>query len=746
MPRQIQGSQTDFSGGEFDVEVKRDDATAKIGGRQCSNLRILNSKNLSNRPGRSILFVQGGRTEEVLVAPGAVYKISFGGDGSLVIRNTANAVVASQPAATYPWATATLQKIVWDKVKIGAARVDVLICFPGMKPQIASFDGVATWTFSAFAFQLGGDGIEQVPFYRIAAPGITMLPSGVAGSVTVTFSAPVLLPAHVGAIFRYCNIRLRMTAYTSSTVGTFTWIDGNATQQILNFSPGGVASFRLGDVIIGTSGTKALITVIYSTSQIGTQLLNNFGNGFSLNEVVTGPSGTGTIVLIAGSAATAASVWDEQICSDARGWPQSVFVDQNRVGLCNLPGVPAAIAWSAIGIPYGFSVGALPGDAMVEITPFNSQVLFVVPGPESSEFVFCDRAIFYIPISPANPLKPGSVAFQIVSNDGCAANVQPRPVQEVIIYVNVGLDSVRSIVATGAYNRPYETRNISDLHNHLLNTPLAIALPAASAGIPERYGYVLNTDGTVAVFKYSAGAGQLQGTIGWTPWSGVGTVQWIAALGSDVLFSSTYFGVKIIENIDPSQYLDCAILVNSVPAALTPPGGKGPLWFIPSQTVALMDLGTRYMGVYQIDANGFIVPQFNGGENLLSAQLVAGQPWISTFEPFATNAQPGADVHQRMKMRQISLLAVYVLNATGYLLASLFSGRQTPTAPALGTVMNQRRIPDYYVGEDATLPPILRETVETYPPQGSSFDPRAAIIKDTPGPLTILEVAMEISV
>jgi hypothetical protein len=40
----------------------------------------------------------------------------------------------------------------------------------------------------------------------------------------------------------------------------------------------------------------------------------------------------------------------------------------------------------------------------------------------------------------------------------------------------------------------------------------------------------------------------------------------------------------------------------------------------------------------------------------------------------------------------------------------------------------------------------LRETVETYPPPGSSYDPRAAIIKDTPGPLIIVEIGMEISI
>jgi hypothetical protein len=152
------------------------------------------------------------------------------------------------------------------------------------------------------------------------------------------------------------------------------------------------------------------------------------------------------------------------------------------------------------------------------------------------------------------------------------------------------------------------------------------------------------------------------------------------------------------------------------------------------------------MGTYTIDANGFIVPQGNGGENLLAASLVAGQPWTSTIEPFCPNAQPGADAGQRMKMRQISYFAAYVAQSTGFLMGYLFSGRQTRTSPAQGTLMNQRRIPPWNQDDDPTLPPPQRETVEEYPPAGSTFDPRPVIIKDTPGPMQLLELAIEVSI
>ena len=749
MPRQIQGSQKDFSAGEVDLSLKRadDNPVRKAGLRQLSNFRIQSSGSVINRPGRSLLFIQGGRTEEVLVAPGLVYRLCFGGDGSLVIRSAAGAVVASQPAATYAWRTATIQLIVWDKVAIGAKQVDVVICFPGQEMQIASFDGVATWTFSTFAFQLDSGGDPLVPFFRIAAPDITLQPSSITSPFNMVFSAPVLVPGHVSALFTYCNLRFVVFTVTSATTGTGGWIDAGAEGQLVDFTSGALANFRVGQEILGGSGTKAVITAVVSDTQIACQLLNNFGTGFSISETVAGPTGSDVITTISKEAPQATSIWNEQIFSNARGWPQSVFADQNRLGFCNLPGVPTAICWSAIGLPYDFDIGtAQPDDAIVELAPFNSQVLFVVPGPESSEFVFCDRAIFYIAISATNPLKPGSVGFQILSNDGAAANVQPRAVQEVIIYVDSALVTVRSVVATGAFNRPYETRALSDLHTHLIKSPVAIAVPSASSGFPERYGFILNSDGTVAVFTYRQQAGQLQGMIGWTPWSGGGTVQWIGALGSDVLFSSTYGAVSVVEIMDPTQYLDSAFFVNAAPATLTPPGGKGPLWFAPSTSVTLMDQGTRMMGTYQIDANGFIIPQFNDGENLAAATLVAGQPWTAIMEPFAQNAQSGQDMHQRMLPRRISYFSAYVVNSTGFALAKLFSSKLTPTSPALGTIMNIRRVPAWNQGDNPILPPPLRETNEEWRPSGYSYDPRVAIIKDTPGPLEVQEIGMEISI
>jgi hypothetical protein len=61
-------------------------------------------------------------------------------------------------------------------------------------------------------------------------------------------------------------------------------------------------------------------------------------------------------------------------------------------------------------------------------------------------------------------------------------------------------------------------------------------------------------------------------------------------------------------------------------------------------------------------------------------------------------------------------------------------------------VLGTRRIPAYFIGDDATQPAPLREDTYSIRPRGRSYDPRNALMKDTPGPLTVLEYGIEVTV
>lgn len=761
MPRQIEGSQTDFSAGEVDLALKRadDHPARKAGLRQMANMRILNSGGIQNRSGRTALFQVPNtiRIEKITMTAGNNFELAFAAN-TLKIYNSAGVLVATFASmgggAQLPWTAPTIYRIIYCQIGLS-----IYMTYLGMKPQVVTWDGVATWSIADYTELVSG-GQKRTLFYRISPQGIQIQPGAQTGAgVSLISDTPLFKIGHVGTRIRFVGRQMLITAVADSTHATVTIEESLPGTQVLTFLVDPTGTFGVGDEVIGSvSLSKGLVSSINSgAKQITVQLLttaeSQFLGGvvaFVNADTIAGPAGSLALTsnVSAIGAPALCQVWDEEVMNGLQGYPQSCFTDQFRLGFCDFQTVPGGVAWSAINSPTDlYVVGATqPSGAIFELTPDKVEVLYVVAGPESSEFVFCNKKIYYIKIDVANPLKPGSVSFQTLSSDGCA-QVQPRPSQELILYVNAGGNSVMAVTAPGAYYRPFNSVNLCDYHSHLFNNIVCIAVPTADGTFNERYAYVLNGDGSISVGKYTLKDGQMAGTVGWGPWTGSGVITWISALAADVLFTSGYFGgFTVCEVLDDTRYLDVSVMVNNLPAAFTPPAGRGPLWWAASQSVALMDQGTRSMGTYQVDANGFIIPQNNGGENLASPSLVAGLSWSAVVEPFAPNAQSGTDMHQRMELRQFSKLAVYVIHSTGLLFAQLFSSKQTRASPPLGTIMSQRRVPAYNMDDDTTLPPTLRETVESWTPPGSSFDPRVAIIHDTPGPLQILEFAMEVSI
>src|SRR6516225_3570896 len=726
----ITGAQIDFSAGELDESVKRaHESIQKIGARQMSNWRILSSKLLQNRPGRSALFLANGRVEEVAMPGGSVFFLNFAAGavkvfsaaGTQVFSATTFHRIPTDAGFAIPWTAPSLGGITW--AQIGEA---IYITYPDGAPnnvsQVLSWDGVSTWTLAPYVETATPSGQKRTPFYRISPPNITLLPSAVSGNINITFSQAVLSAGMIGTRLQFCDRQLTITGVSSPTTGTatvneqlppgqtltyatltgtinvgdlvtgsFSSAQGIVTaagaQQQLTFArpfgyftPGNVGQTITG----GTSGTTGIIIgqnyyFDGSTYYIWDTVSITGGTGFTAGETVTGPSGSGTVngvtaltslsvtvqlvpnttnivkqfvatgggiteTVVGPSGSficTAQSViapqavadWDDEVMNLFRGYPASVFADQSRLGFANFPSVPAGIAWSAIGLPLDLFVGAFPDNAIFELAPDSSQVFYVIPGMESSEFVFTDRAIYYIPITPAVPLEPGSIAFNKLSDYGVMPNVQPRRAEQSIIYIKAGGVQVGAVQSPGAYYRPYVVDHISELHSHLFTvaSPVVIAVPSGPNQFEEQYIYILRSDGFIVVGHYAMRQGLLEPgpegkpAIGWVPWyTAGGNSTWVSARQSDVIFTTDYAPnsvptISIAERLDAGQYLDGALLVNSLPPDFMPPVGKGPLFRFPgpNSTVFLID-GGRPMGTYNVDANGFIIPQFIGGENLAS--------------------------------------------------------------------------------------------------------------------------------
>jgi len=557
--------QRDFSGGEIVPYAKRRDdlEMVRAGCRQLKNRRILQTGGTEQRPGRSALFCDGARVDDVRMSATVTYRLCFAA-GVLRIRNSSGVVVAT--LGGMPWTTAALDKIRWARY-----NNDIFICFTAMKPIVATWDGSSTWTFAEFAFRNGPDGVPRMPFYRFAASGVTLTisgspsASGMTGSLTVTASSSVFVSSHVGVVFRFHERLFRVTGYTSGTQVTVTALEALSPTCTVGVTSG--ADYSVGDVVEGAdTGAQGYIAAI-STNNLSVILTYRM-TGFSgaAAELIVGPRGkqatSGASTFPASNSPS--PVWDEQIISDYRGWPQSVSVDQNRLIFSDLVSVPGAVLWSAIGDPYDFKVTADADGAIAEIVPGNPRVYDVV-GALSDEFVFTDQGIRNVPISVSNPLTPGSVAFNLITDEP-ASQVRPIPTNEGVFFVNDAQNRVKVVVGTGQSARPYVVRDVSEMHGHLFSGVKKLAVTSGAGEVVDRYIYALNDDGTMAVGKLNAA----KDWIGWTPWEsgGSGTFSWVSSLGGDVLTTSLYGSRYLTEVIDADAYLDAQVTLNSIPTAL----------------------------------------------------------------------------------------------------------------------------------------------------------------------------------
>src|SRR6516165_5576644 len=272
----IIGAQIDFSAGELDESIKRaHESIQKIGARQMANWRILSSKAISNRSGRSALFPATGRTEELPMPGGSVFFLNFAA-GSISIFNSAGAQVFTASTIHHiptdggfaiPWTALTLAGIVW--AQIGKA---IYIAYPDGAPnnipQVLSFDGVSTWTLLPYIETVQPSGQKRTPFYRISPANITLLPSATTGNINVTFSSSVLAPGSVGTRFEYCGLQLTSTSVSNSTSGTATVNETLPTGQVLTFTSA-QGQINIGDVVKGSiTGATGIATATSSGTQV----------------------------------------------------------------------------------------------------------------------------------------------------------------------------------------------------------------------------------------------------------------------------------------------------------------------------------------------------------------------------------------------------------------------------------------------------------------------------------------------
>lgn len=726
-------AQRDFSAGQIDPTALRADDTEimRAGLRTARNLRILASRGLARRPGRRALFQTTGICEKVRPAAGVEWYMVIEA-GSITFRSASLTVALK--FVDLPWTADMLKQIRW--VESGGT---VIFSHQSMRPQIFSYDRLTnSWSASVFAFSIDPSGASRQPFHNFyLGSGVTMLPSARTGAINITFSAAILNPLHQGVTFTYAGRQVRITSLNSST---------SANAAVLEELPptfdvvmDNVSGLAVGDVVEGvTSGARGQVMSIAGVT-IRVLVEKNW-SGFTVDELVAGPRSKMKVTSQSSGPMVATTQWAEALMSDFRGWPGCVSKDVQRIVFCKLAQAGAAIVWSSTGTLNDFRVGAEKEDAIFEFVPENCLVLDVVGGAD--EFVFTDKGSYYVPVSVSNPLIPGSIDFRLISDDPCS-DIRPRSTTEGLVFVNSSRSRVFAIVGTGQTARPYIVEDLSEYHSALIRSPSSLATSSADASAPERYLYIGNTDGTLAVGRYQK-APTTRGWVGWVPWDGLGSIEWVSASGDAVIVTARYETssgtIRFVEAFDDSLLLDAS-------QALATPSGGDALELDPGIYLELTEgaplmlensfsfnwaVGTQlsverngwYRGEYTVEPDGSlsdVIPVEN------TVGMNGGFNFEVEAEGFVPHAEGGPSRKQRLRPRRIKQVGVTV---------------QRSQALKIGGHL----VPFYRAGEnEEQSPPLRDETYRTRLP-GRSFDPRWSVKQELPGALTILEMTTEVTI
>jgi hypothetical protein len=209
-----------FTAGELSPELlgRADLRAYGNGARALRNVFIQSTGGLTRRPGlrhvatlpdraRLIAFEFNTEQTYLLVLTPGLLQVFIG-----------DAQVTSLAA---PWTEAMLPQLAHTQ-----SADTLLVCHPDMAPLRITRSSHTSWNIAFWPF-------TEVPTYRFAALDVSLAPSGLTGSITITASAPVLSSQHLSTRLRIGGKRVDISAVVSAT---------QVTGQVL-------------DTLLGTSAT-----------------------------------------------------------------------------------------------------------------------------------------------------------------------------------------------------------------------------------------------------------------------------------------------------------------------------------------------------------------------------------------------------------------------------------------------------------------------------------------------------------
>jgi hypothetical protein len=725
--------QTNFSSGEIDPAMRlRVDAGAYANGaRTLTNVRLLNTGGLERRPGFVHMADLGAasRIEKFQFDDDELYVFAFQ-DTVLKVYNTSGTLLQTLTSAA--WTAAQLFQLTF------ASLGDVTYVFhPEFRTHKITRTGLSTFTLGYLDFDRTLGSLEKIywPWYKFAADSVAIKASHVSGAGrTITANSAVFSASHVGSRVRIFGTEISITGFTSSTVVTGTIrgkikgaLDpdpyrttlGSKTVTITHVDHG----MSDGDVITFAGCND--VGGIPATELDGAQTLNVLNANEYQFTVATTPATSsvdGGGVSVSFSAADVYTrSWDEPAYSAVRGWPACGVFHANRLFLGGGYDLPSALFGSKIGRFTNFDLGeAAATDAIATMIASDRVVSIrhMVSGKHLQ--IFTDSGEFYAPEPQDTPLTPLNIGAKKQSSFGIA-RINPFLFDGASIFIQKSKKAVREFIWSDQ-ERAYNANPLSVTATHMLTDPIDMTILTGTTEKPEQYAFVVNTDGTMAVFQSL----RVERLAGWVRWTTDGLFTSVTTLDNKLWAVVYRRGAYRLEQLDTTGYV-------TVDSAHTASGAASATWAAPARFTDTVHVVSR-REIGEDVAYSFGELAVSGGNVVLPASVdnvILGDSYTLEVEtlPPAIQADKGSLIGERKRIAKANV----ALSDTMHIVVALNGG--TPEA------LLARNTTD-----DISLPPDAITGFREFTGLGYAPEPTIVFSQTEPMPASILGVVQKVSV
>lgn len=395
---------------------------------------------------------------------------------------------------------------------------------------------------------------------------LAVLTADVIAEMDYTQSADTLILTHKDIqplkITRTSDTSWTFEQLTIANIPFFAFSGPTVTNPAQTLTP----SAATGEITLTAGGGS-----VFLSTDVGQYVVINRGlvriTGYTSATVVSGL----VVSDLSSITAAASGAWDlergyEAVWSNTRGWPAAVTFFRGRLYFAG-GSRPQTVWGSKVGDFFDFDQGSGLDSDGLEFTLDDDGVNAIhhmFPGRTLQ--IFTSGAEFFVRSSTTKPITPNNIVDLVERGTKHGSeNIRPVEVEGVTVFVERGAAVIRDWVYDDT-QQSYTSQAISDFADHLVRTPVDMAIRRSKPGMPWDNVFIVNADGTVAVLNIK----RAQEFQAWSLFETDGVVKQVRVVGKEVYFTVLRYvdGVltRFIEKLNSDLFLDCALADTSVSA------------------------------------------------------------------------------------------------------------------------------------------------------------------------------------